>query len=105
MSYSIDYRRRVTSFVHEGGSKAEAARLFRVHPSTIYEWLKRGDDLSPRPAPTRKRKIDKAALERHVDTHPDALLRERAAYFGVSVNAIWEMMRRLGFVKKTASIF
>ncbi len=102
MSYGIDYRRRVVSFVTEGGSKREAARLFKVSPNTIYEWLKLGEDLSPRPAATRRRKIDQGALARHVREHPDALLRERAAHFGVHVNAIWLAMRRQGFVKKTA---
>ena len=79
MTYGTDYRRRVISFIHEGGSKREAARLFKVNPDTIYEWLKRGDDLSPRPAKTRRRKLDKAVLAQHVEEHPDALLRERAA--------------------------
>jgi excisionase family DNA binding protein len=77
MAYGIDYRRRVISFVSEGGSKLEAARLFKVHPGTIYEWLKRGEDLSPRPARTRERKINKEELRRHVRAHPGALLRER----------------------------
>ena len=102
MMYGIDYRRRVLSYVQEGGSKADAARLFKVSRNTIYEWLKLGDDLSPRLAETRSGKIDKEALARHVEKNPDALLRERAADFGVSTNAIWEMMRKLGFVKKRA---
>ncbi len=102
MSYSIDYRRRVISFVEEGGSKAQAARLFKVHPSTIYEWWGRRDDLSPRPARTRQRKIDKVALAAHVEAYPDARLRDRATHFGVHTNAVWEMMRKLGFVKKRA---
>lgn len=100
MSYSTDLRRRVLAFVEEGGSKAMAARLFKVHPSTIYEWLKRGEDLAPRPSTTRRRKLDKEALARHVCAHPDALLRERAAHFGVRINSVWVAMRRMGFVKK-----
>ncbi|MCB0375882.1 MAG: helix-turn-helix domain-containing protein [Sinomicrobium sp.] len=102
MAYGIDYRRRVLSFVSEGGSKLEAARLFKVHPDTIYEWLKRGEDLSPRPAMTRKRKIDKTALARHVKEHPDALLRERAAVFKVTPEAVFYALRAMKIVKKTA---
>ena len=102
MAYGIDYRRRVLSFVQEGGSKLEAARLFKVHPDTIYEWLKRGDDLSPRPAMTRRRKLDKAALARHVREHDDMLLRERAAHFGVHINAIWVALKKMKAVKKIA---
>jgi transposase len=102
MAYGIDYRRRVISFVKEGGSKLQAARLFKVHPDTIYEWLKRGDDLSPRPATTRKRKLDKAALQRDVKERPDALLKERAAKYGVHESSISRALRKLKIVKKTA---
>lgn len=37
MSYGKDLRKRVLDFVAEGGSKAEAARRFRIHPSTVYD--------------------------------------------------------------------
>ena len=102
MAYGIDYRRRVIDFVKEGGSKRDAARLFKVSRETVYQWLGRGDDLSPRPAQTRRRKLDKAALMRHTKDHPDALLRERAAHFGVHVNAVWTALGKLKVVKKTA---
>ncbi len=102
MSYSIDYRRRVISFVKEGGSKLEAARVFKVNPDTIYEWLKRGEDLTPRPAQRRRRKIDRVALEAHVSKHPDAFLRERAAHFKVDPSTISYHLRLMKIVKKSA---
>lgn len=102
MAYSIDYRRRVTAFVNEGGSKLEAARLFKIHPETVYEWLKRGKDLSPRPAKTRYRKIDKDALRRHVQECPDAFLRERAVVFKVTPEAVCYLLKTMKLVKKTA---
>lgn len=88
-------------FVAEGGSKAEAARLFKVNIDTIYEWLKR-KDLAPKAHGTRRRKLDKDALRRHVEQHPDALLRERAEHFGVHVNAIWTALCAMKIVKKRA---
>ena len=102
MTYGTDYKRRVIAFIKEGGSKRDAARLFKVNTDTIYEWLKRGDDLSPRPAKTRRRKLDKKLLAQHVRDYPDALLRERAIHFGVRVNAVWMAKRALRIVKKTA---
>jgi len=102
MAYGIDYRRRVIAFVNEGGSKLEAARLFKIHPETVYEWLKRGDDLLPRLAKTRHRKIDKVALKRHVQEHPDAFLRERAAVFKVTPEAVCYLLKAMKLVKKTA---
>lgn len=105
MSYSIDFRKRVISFIKEGGSKLSAARAFKVNPDTIYEWLKRGEDLSPRPVKTRNRKIDRRALEAHVQKHPDAFLRERASHFGVDPSTISYHLRLLKIVKKSASLF
>ena len=64
------------SFIKEGRSKLEAARVFKVNPA-LYEWRKRGEDLIPRPAKARKRKIDRAALLAHVGKYPDLILRER----------------------------
>ncbi len=104
MSYSIDYRRRVVDFVAEGGRKAEALRVFKISPDTLYKWLRAGENLAPRPAKTRVRKLDKAALAAHVEKYPDAILRERAAHFGVAPNAIWVALRTMKIVKKTASL-
>ena len=88
MSYSIDLRQRVVSFVQKGGSKAEAARRFQVSLWCVFNWMKR-KDLQPSPALRRVRKLDWQALKAHVHAYPDALLRERAAHFKVHINAIW----------------
>jgi transposase len=104
MSYSVDFRKRVVSYVNEGGSKGEASRIFAIGRDTIYRWLS-ADDLSPRPAKTRKRKLDKAALAKHVQEYPDMILRERAAHFGVRINSVWEALQRLRIRKKNDAIF
>ena len=102
MTYSVDYRRRVIAFVGEGGGKREAARLFKVSPDTLYKWLNRKDDLTPRPARVRHRKLDKAALQRDVKERPDVFLWERAAAFGVHESSVSRALHRLRIVKKTA---
>ncbi len=102
MTYGVSLRVKVVGLIKEGMGKREAARLFKVSPNTIYEWLKRGDDLSPRPVKTRKRKIDRAALEAHVIKHPDLYLRERAEHFGVDPSAIGDHLRLMQIVKKSA---
>ena len=102
MSYEERYRRRVIAFVEEGGSKREAARLFKVSRETIYQWLRRGEDVLPRSAVTRQRKIDKERLRRHVREYPDALLRERAVVFKVDPTAIHYALKSMKIVKKTA---
>jgi len=99
MSYSVDLRERVVSYVRNGGSRTQAARLFEVGRTTLYRWLS-APDLHPKPAKERKRKLDKALLAAHVRDFPDALLRERAAHFGVTINAIWLALKKLSVTKK-----
>jgi transposase len=104
MTYSVDLRERVVSYVENGGLKSEAARVFNVGRRTVHRWLA-ADDLQPRPAQQRHRKLDKAALAAHVRDHDDMLLRERAAHFGVHVNAIWVALRQMDIRKKNDEIF
>jgi len=104
LSYSVDLRERAVSYVRGGGSRIEASRLFQVGRTTLYRWLN-APDLHPRPAKERRRKLDKAALAAHVRAFPDALLRERAAHFGVGVNAIWVALKKLKITKKNDEIF
>jgi transposase len=99
LSYSVDLRERVVSYVRRGGSPTEAARLFQVGRMTLYRWLG-ATDLHPKPAKERRRKLDKAALAAHVRDFPDALLRERAAHFGVGINSIWVALKKLKITKK-----
>lgn len=87
MTYSIDLRKRVVEFVKEGGSKAEAALIFGVARSCVYDWLNR-DNLAPKKHGRRKRKLDWQALQKHILMHPDMLLRERAEHFGVRIYSL-----------------
>ena len=103
MTYSLDLRKRVVCYVRSGGLQTEASRLFSVSTKTIQRWLAR-EDLRPSPAKTRQRKLDKKALAQHVRDYPDALLRERAAHFGVHINAIWVALRKMNIVKKNDAI-
>ena len=87
MTHSIDIRTRVVAFVKKGGSKAEASRRFEVSRSCVYGWLAM-DSLEPKKHGRRKRKLDWQKLKHHVEEYPDALLRERAAAFGVRISSI-----------------
>lgn len=100
MTYSSDMRRAVLAYIKEGGSQAEASRLFKVSHMSIHRWLK-ASSLEPKTGFTRRRKIDAAALRAHVKAHPQMYLRERAAHFGVAVNTMHYALKRLKIVKKT----
>jgi len=55
MHYPITSRRKVLAHIEEGMSKREAARLFKISPQTLYNWLSR-KDLHLALAKTRHRK-------------------------------------------------
>ena len=101
MTYPISLRRRVISYVKNGGGKREASRIFQISPDTLYRWLN-SKDLTPKKHSPRNNKIDKEKLRRDVDRKPDALLRERAVIFNVSPSAISQALKKMKIVKKTA---
>lgn len=103
MTYSLDLRSRAVDFVRTGGSQAEASRIFGVTTRTLRYWLGR-NDLAPKRCGTRHRKLDRTALAAHVRAQPDALLRERAAEFGVSSVAIFKALRQLDIRKKNDTL-
>jgi putative transposase len=104
MTHSVDLRQRVVAFVRGGGSKSEAARRFNVSRSCVYDWL-RMTDLKPKKHGRRKRKLDWPELERHIAAHPDMLLRERAAHFGVRMYAIQYALKQMRIShKKNAAL-
>lgn len=100
MRCSSDLRQRVVDFVRRGGSKAAAARRFKVGEASVYRWLKPGGVAYKRPGPQGPRKLDWDALRRHVDVHPDQTQAERARHFQVSRHCIWHALQRLQVTHK-----
>lgn len=99
MSYSVDLRERTVKYVQAGGSRTQASRLFGVSRKTLFHWLHR-PTLLPAPRSVRQGKIDKSKLLSHVQSYPDALLRERAVAFGVTPSGMWRALHRLDIRKK-----
>jgi putative transposase len=99
MTYSLDLREKVVFFISDGGSKSEAMRIFNLSRDTIYRWLN-AEDLHPKIHSSRNRKIDKAALRKHVEDYPDLYLHERAEVFNVSLSAVHYALKKMGIVKK-----
>ena len=106
-AYTLDLRERVVQFVAGGGTRAEAARLFRLGERTVYRYLAaaKTNTLAPKTSWGHWRKLDPAQLQAHVCHQPDATLQELQRVFGVSHNAVWVRLRQLGFtLKKTHKI-
>ena len=100
MYYPLIFRRKVLAHIEAGMSKREAARLFKISPQTLYNWLN-ASDLNPSLSKYRHRKIDKEKLRAHVKKHPHMLLRERAKIFKVSVSGMSYVLKAMKIVKKT----
>lgn len=100
MTYSVDFREKVVAFVQNGGGQREAARRFDISLWCVRDWLAR-QNLQPRQKGVpRQRKLDKEALRAHVRDYPDALIRERAAHFGVYPNAIGVALKSMKLTHK-----
>jgi transposase len=108
-AYSVDLRRKVVDAVLLGGmSKAEAARTFGIGISTVKRYVDKahkGEDLSPRRPPGRRRELDGVAmrlLAEDLKERPTATLLQRREYLervaGVRVSeaTISRAINRLG---------
>ena len=104
MRYSIDLRKRVLDFIHQGGRKAEASRRFQVSRTAIYQGLAAPDPLTyEKPGPRKPRLLDYEALRKHVADFPDQTLAERAEVFGVSKEGIHYALGKCGITRKKVS--
>lgn len=103
MSYSVDLRERVITFIEEGGSKVDAARIFDLSRDTIYSWLakkaKRGT-LKDDPPKRGWKKINPEALIAYVNQNPDLTLAEYARHFEASAPSVCLAFKRLKITRK-----
>ena len=86
--------------MRSGGSKAEAARRFKVGEASVYRGLKPGGVAYKRPGPRRSHKLDGEQLRRHVEAHPDRTQAERARHFQVSRHGICNALHKLALTHK-----
>ena len=65
-AYTLDLRERVVQFVAGGGTRAEAARLFRLGERTVYRYLAaaKTNTLAPKTSWGHWRKLDPANCRR-----------------------------------------
>jgi transposase len=100
MTYSVDFRKKVVGFVRNGGGQAEAARRFVISLWCVRDWLARKNLQPQQQGVPRRRKLDKEALRAHVRDCPDAIVRERAAHFGVRYNSVWVALKAMKITHK-----
>lgn len=100
--YSLDYIKRAVGYKDERHSFKELKEAFNISPVTYYDWKKKLKKryYENKQKQKRKRKIDNELLIKAVEEKPDSFLRELAALFDCSPQAIFYALEKLGFTYK-----
>ena len=102
MVYSLDLRKRALNYIANGGTRLEASKIFGVTIPTLANWLSREkqQDLAPKMNGSKPSKIDNEKLRKYIEEHPDSYLREIAAVFNSTLQAVFYACKRLGITLK-----
>jgi transposase len=102
-AYSTDLRERAVSYIHEGGSRKDAVRIFKISYRTLSAWLrqlKEEGTLSPKPKGSRPWKLDHEAVVDYVKEHNDSTLEEIASHFDTHVSVIDYILKKYKVTRK-----
>jgi len=101
-AYSLDLRNKVISFISQGGSKREAAKMFDIGEDTIYRWMRLNKlgDLSAKKRTDFPTKIPLETLRKYVEKHPDHILKEIGQAVGLSASNVWKHLKKLDLTRK-----
>lgn len=103
MAYSIDFKQRALNYIKEEHSHVEAAKVFDVSVRTLFTWekkLREQGHLERKKRVAKSRKIPLEELKAFVESHPDAFLREIAAYFDCAVPSVWAVLKKINVTLK-----
>jgi len=103
MAYDKRYRERVLSYLWEGHTQEKAHQVFKVSTHTIREWRRlymETGSLKKRELKRSFKKIDPEKLVAYITEHPDAYLKEIAAFFQCDESAIRKALKKLKITRK-----
>jgi transposase len=101
MAYSKDYKGCAVEYKRNNHTFEETKETFGMAKSTFYEWEKEYDAGFPeQPKRTRKRKINKEALQRAIEERPDSELWELAEPFACTPQAVFYALKQMGITLK-----
>ena len=102
MSHSIDIRKRVIEYIEDGGLVSRAAKRYEVGKSTIYKWLKKGEEWKEigKPGPKKNLKVSEELLEERIKEQPDIMQKELALEFKVDRSTICKALKRMKISRK-----
>jgi putative transposase len=101
-AYSLDLRKKVISFISQGGRKRDAAKLFNIGEDTIYRWIRRDKlgNLAPKKRTDFPTKIPLETLREYVEKHPDHTLKEIGIALGLHASKVWKHLKKLDLTRK-----
>ena len=103
MAYDRKFREKVLKYISKGHTVQEAHAVFEAGTTTIHAWKKlqlETGSLEKRPLERTHKKIDPVELKAYLANHPDSFLREIAAHFNCTENAVFLAMKRLRITRK-----
>ena len=106
--YSVDLRERAVGYVHRGGRRSEACKIFQVGASTLDRWLRQHretNDLHSKPNGSRAWKLGREAIVSYVKNNNDSTLQEVADHFGTVVSAIDYVLRKFNITRKKPTLY
>lgn len=102
--YSLDLRKKVMNFIHSGGKKTEASKLFNVARDTIYRWIrqyKKTGNVHPNTKSIRKGyKLDHDAVVEYILKNPNTTQVEVAKVFGTYQGVIRHICLKYKITRK-----
>ena len=105
--YAVGFREAVLKYYDNNHTYKDTCRNFHISPVTLRDWLKRREagSLEANYRGTQP-KLDRAALKRYVDGHPDAYQHEMAEALGCSQSCICYNLKKIGYTckKKTSAM-
>lgn len=107
MSWSVDLREKVISYIEGGGKKSKASELFKISRPTIDNWLlrkKEKGNVKPNDY-IRKSKVDNEELISFVEKNSNVTQKECALKFNLTQSGICRAFKRLKITRKKSLIF
>jgi len=97
MTYSLDLRKKALKYLDKVGNRKNVAEAFGITLRTLSNWIRRRQKncLAPKARRHSPSLIDSAKLRSFIQENPDAYLREIAAEFAVTLQAVFYACKRM----------
>jgi transposase len=103
MTYSVDFREAALAYRQKGHTVKQTCETFNIPKRTYHNWTnlkQKTGSLNPKKVLTRKRKINPQQLQKYINDHPDAYLKEIAQHFNVKTSSMHIALVKLKITRK-----